>query len=632
MKKHLLAFICLGIFQLGFAQTIQLTQVASGFSSPVDIKHCNDDRLFVVEQSGRIRILPAGSTTALATPFLDISGPVNSGGNEQGLLGLAFSPNYKQDGYFFVNYNTGSGAGGTRISRFSVDPADSNLALVNSEVVLMQFTQPFTNHKGGNMMFGKDGYLYISQGDGGSGGDPGNRAQNKNEYLGKMLRINPMNDSLYTVPATNPFVNDPNAKPEIWAYGLRNAWRCSVDKITGDLWIADVGQDVWEEINFQPANDTGGHNYGWKCYEANVVYSGGCVAPFSSLTFPVFEYAHTTPPSGLGNCSVTGGYVYRGAQFNDLFGKYIFTDYCSGIFWATYPDGSGGFITDSLANLLDAQYGAFGEDQYGELYIAGRGNGRIYSLSETSNCQPVAFLLGQDSISACQPVELKGLAGSGLNYEWYKDGQLLNTGNVPSITASVSGAYQLIVKNGACEDTSAIQVVTINSPSALTSTDTTSIVCITAPAIDLTNKVQPAGGTYSGAGVSGNSFDPAAAGLGNASITYNYTNAGGCSSNYTFSWTVVVCDDINELAGNVYFNVMPNPSNGKFELSVTSDVSRKLQVNVLNNVGQVCYTAPITVTNGGQRIQLDVTGLAQGIYTLQLQSEKGSVVKRIAIN
>lgn len=634
MKYHLLAFLCFGIFTGIIAQvpSIQLTQVASGFDSPVDIRHCNDDRLFVVEQDGRIRIIPAGGSTALATPFLDISGPVNSGGNEQGLLGLAFSPNYAQDGYFFVNYNIGSGAGSTRISRFSVDPADSNLALVNSEVVLMQFTQPFTNHKGGNMMFGKDGYLYISQGDGGSAGDPGNRAQNKNEYLGKMLRINPFNDSLYTVPSTNPFVNEPNTKPEIWAYGLRNAWRCSVDKLTGDLWIADVGQDVWEEINFQAANDTGGHNYGWKCYEASVQYTGSCASPANSLTFPVFEYPHTSPPTGLGNCSVTGGYVYRGTQYNALFGKYIFADYCSGIFWATYPDGQGGFTTDSLANLLDAQYGAFGEDQFGELYVAGRANGRIYKISETGNCQPVAFILGQDSIASCQATTVSALPGEGLTYEWFKDGVQLNTGNVATITASATGNYTLVVRNGACADTSAAQVVTINSPAALTSTDTTTTVCSNAATIDLTNKVQPAGGTYSGNGVSGSSFDAAAAGLGNSTITYTYTNNEGCVSTYNFNWNVVVCNGLNELERSVFFNVMPNPNNGNFELSVTSDVTRTLQINILNLMGQVCYSTPATLSAGGQRLQIDAAGLSQGIYTVQLQSEKGSVVKRIAIN
>lgn len=616
-----------------FAQvpSIQLTQVASGFDSPVDIKHCNDDRLFIVEQDGFIRILPAGSSTALTTPFLDISGPVQSAGNEQGLIGLAFSPNYKQDGYFFVNYTIGSGAGRTRISRFSADPADSNLALVSSEVVLLEFPQPFSNHNGGNMMFGKDGYLYISQGDGGSANDPGNRAQNKNEYLGKMLRINPFNDSLYTVPSTNPFVNDPNAKPEIWSYGLRNAWRCSVDRITGDHWIADVGQNVWEEINFQPANDTGGHNYGWKCYEASVSFDPGC-GTTGGLTYPVFEYPHTSPPSGLGNCSVTGGYVYRGAQFNALFGKYIFADYCSGIFWATQPDGLGGFTTDSLTNLLDAQYGTFGEDQYGELYVGGRANGRIYKISETSNCQPVAFILGPDSISTCQATTVSAVAGEGLTYEWFKDGVQLNTGNVSTIPATLSGSYTLIVRNGACADTSAAQVVTINSPAALTSTDTTTTVCSNASPVDLTNKVQPAGGVYSGSGVSGTSFDPAAAGLGNATITYTYTNNEGCVSTYNFNWNVVVCNGVNELEKSVFFNVVPNPNNGKFELSVTSDISRTLQVNILNQMGQVCYSTPAALNAGGQRLQIDATGLAQGIYTIQLQSERGSLVKRIAVN
>ena len=242
---------------------------ATGLITPVCISNAGDSRLFTVDQHGLIMIVDsAGNVNPI--PFLDIKSHVTYSG-ERGLLGLAFHPRYKTNGYFYVNY-VGVGDS-THISRFSVSTSDPGKADPSTEYKLLTLYQPYTNHKGGDLCFGSDGYLYIGLGDGGGGGDPGNRAQNLSEYLGKILRIDVNSGSPYSIPQTNPFYNNPTARKEIWAYGLRNPWRFSFDRLTGDVWIADVGQDAYEEINFQPAAGTGGQNYGWRCYEGNNAYN-----------------------------------------------------------------------------------------------------------------------------------------------------------------------------------------------------------------------------------------------------------------------------------------------------------------------------------------------------------------------
>ncbi|MBK7148456.1 MAG: PQQ-dependent sugar dehydrogenase [Bacteroidetes bacterium] len=454
MKKFLILLALLPSFFI-HAQNpvINLTQLQTGFDSPVGVMSCGDNRLFILEQDGRIRIM-SKSGVINTTAFLDISGPVQSSGNEQGLLGLAFSPNYKQDGFFYINYIIGNGAGSTRISRFSVNPTDSNLADVNSEVIILEFTQPYTNHNGGNMMFGPDGFLYINQGDGGSGNDPQGNGQNKNTFLGKILRIDVNNQSTYAIPSTNPFVGQANVKEEIWAYGLRNPWRASFDRLTGDMWIGDVGQDAWEEIDFQPASSTGGQNYGWRCREGFHVTpapanTSGC--PSTGFVDPVYE----VPQAGGTSCSITGGYVYRGAQHNSLFGRYLFTDYCSGRFWAIRKTGANTFAFDTLQSFTTFQYTSFGQDNLGELYICYRGststNGRIYKISETSDCKPVAFISFDDSLSGCAPVNISALKGEGLAYQWYNSTGLINGANSPEHAPIQSGYYKVLVSKPGSE-------------------------------------------------------------------------------------------------------------------------------------------------------------------------------------
>ena len=305
--KRLLLFVTCFAFTSIYAQNINLELYGSGFLNPVNVKHAGDDRLFVVERAGYIKILNNDGTIN-TLDFLDIDARVSDNGNEQGLLAMAFHPNYISNGFFYVNYINNSGD--TVISRFT--RSSPGLADPNSEVILLTIDQPFINHNGGDMHFGpNDGYLYFSIGDGGSGGDPGNRAQNLNLLLGKVLRIDVdgTSNGNYGIPASNPFVGNPSALDEIWAYGLRNPWKFSFDRSNGDMWIADVGQTSREEINRVPASSTGGENYGWKCFEGNTVFS--TMTECNTITHqpPVAEYVYGGNPF---RCAITGGYRYRG--------------------------------------------------------------------------------------------------------------------------------------------------------------------------------------------------------------------------------------------------------------------------------------------------------------------------------
>lgn len=372
--KNFTTLICCICFTFSFAQDLELDLFASGFDRPVNIKHAGDDRLFIVEQDGIIKILNADGTTE-STPFLNIDPIVRSTGNEQGLLGLAFHPDYDTNGYFFVNYINNSGD--TVVSRFSRIGISPEIADPNSELVIIEYTQPFSNHNGGELQFGPDGYLYISSGDGGSGGDPQNNSQNLTSLLGKLIRIDVNNSTVanpYAIPADNPFVGNSTALDEIWAYGLRNAWKFSFDSMTNELWIADVGQNAREEINMV-ASTVAGLNYGWRCYEGNSTYNTSGCPSSSTLTFPVAEYAH----SG-GRCSITGGYVYRGSVYPNFNGLYFFADICTQE--VGYLEFIGGNWVSTFENFSGG-FAAFGEDINGELYVSTLG-GNIFKLDDAS--------------------------------------------------------------------------------------------------------------------------------------------------------------------------------------------------------------------------------------------------------
>ncbi|TAN39743.1 MAG: hypothetical protein EPN25_10340 [Nitrospirae bacterium] len=358
---------------------ISLIKAGGGLAQPVHITHAGDKsgRLFAVEQDGRIRIIRAGRL--LAAPFLDISGRVLSGG-EQGLLSVAFPPGFASTGRFYVNY-TRRPDGATVIARYRVT-LDPDIADPSSEEVVLVINQPFANHNGGQMAFGPEGFLYIGMGDGGSGGDPLNNAQNHASLLGKMLRIDVESGAVpYGIPPTNPFVQSPGYRPEIWALGLRNPWRFSFDRQTGDLYIGDVGQNLFEEVDFQPASSTGGENYGWNVMEASQCYQSASCSP-AGLTLPVAQYDHAS-----GDCSVTGGMIYRGQKYPRLRGVYLYGDYCSGRIRGLLADGGSFQNTTLLDSTLSIT--TFGDDESGGLYLADQISGSIYRIIDTVSGIPL---------------------------------------------------------------------------------------------------------------------------------------------------------------------------------------------------------------------------------------------------
>jgi len=356
------------------AVAIEAEPVITGLASPVDITYAGDGsgRLFIVLQGGRIVIFDG--VQILSPPFLDITSLVSSGG-ERGLLSAAFHPSYVGNGFFYVSYTDTAGA--SVIARYSVS-SDPNRADPTSGVILLTIPQPFSNHNGGQLHFGPDGYLYIGIGDGGSGGDPQNNGQDLGTLLGKILRVDVDSGLPFTVPPDNPFVGVVGARDEIWSFGLRNPWRFSFDRMTGDMFIGDVGQNSREEVDFQPANSTGGENYGWRLMEGNSCYNPATNCNNGTLALPILVYDHSV------GCSVTGGYRYRGSENPTLNGLYLYGDFCTGLIWGAQEDGLGGWNTTVL---LDTNFSisTFGEDESGEIYFAhlSATNGAIYQVVQS---------------------------------------------------------------------------------------------------------------------------------------------------------------------------------------------------------------------------------------------------------
>jgi glucose/arabinose dehydrogenase len=413
-----------------FFRVIQRT---GGLSSPIGIANAGDgtNRLFIIEQGGRIRIW--NGTQLLATPFLDIT-PLVLGGGEQGLLGLAFHPNYETNGFFYVNYTCrsaapacsggGFGQADSVLARYQVSASNPNVADPTSARVMTVIDDPFSNHNGGNLMFGPDGFLYIGLGDGGSGGDQCEYAQNLNwdfvstggsctntsranrrTFWGKMLRLdvnqNVNTAPFYGIPATNPYTaaSDPSdlIPDEIWAYGLRNPWRISFDRGTGDLFIGDVGQGSREEIDFQPAGSAGGEDYGWRIMEGSLCFNPSAGCDQSGKVLPVAEYSHSQ------GCSVTGGYIYRGAFYPDMQGRYFYGDFCAGILFSLYDDPVNGWTVTQVADT-PYQISTFGQDEQGELYLTDYGAGTVYQICYGPAADFTVRIAGTSraSFSACQ--------------------------------------------------------------------------------------------------------------------------------------------------------------------------------------------------------------------------------------
>jgi glucose/arabinose dehydrogenase len=350
---------------------VQLQPVLKGLREPLDLRAAPDgsNRLFVAEKGGVIRV--AHGSQLVERPFIDLRGVVGASGSEQGLLGFVFHPQYTENGYFYVNYTDKNGDSVVARYQVSSDPDVADPA--TGSVVLFQ-PQPFPNHNGGNLVFGPDGYLWIGWGDGGSAGDPRRNGQSGGTWLAKMLRIDVDNGSPYAVPPDNPYVGSADILPEIWAFGLRNPFRYSFDAATGDLWIGDVGQGAWEEIDRVAAGSPGGLNFGWNIAEGNHCFnSRSCdLSPFVPA---VAEYDHHA-----GDCAVIGGFVYRGSAFPSLQGVYFYADECSGRVWSLTPDATGAWTSTELLNT-HINISSFGEDQAHELYVTGLNDGTVYRLA-----------------------------------------------------------------------------------------------------------------------------------------------------------------------------------------------------------------------------------------------------------
>ncbi|MBK9272092.1 MAG: PQQ-dependent sugar dehydrogenase [Saprospiraceae bacterium] len=421
---------------------IRLTQVTGNLSLPVYLTHAGDDRIFVIEKQGRIRIIQNG--ILLPDPYLNIVSKVNSRGNEQGLLGMAFHPDYASNGKFYVNYSA-QGAGNTIVAEYLVRPNNPNKADSLSERILINIPQPYGNHNGGCIKFGMDRYLYIGMGDGGSGGDPQNYAQNPKSLLGKMLRIDVDTTVGYKIPPSNPFVGSLSLLPEIWSIGLRNPWRFSFDRLTGDQWIGDVGQGEWEEINFQASNSSGGENYGWRCYEGDATFNLNGCAPRNTYVFPVIAYKGDESVLG---CSVTGGYVYRADSCSYLYGKYIYGDYCSGIVWGLDRQSDTSFNNQRMYTHTRFRLSSFGEDHAGNLYLVDIGtggpNGAIFRISDTCNLS-IREIISNPSCDGKSDgkIEITN-GGSNLKFLWS------NGDSTASIQNLAAGSYSVTVSQGQC--------------------------------------------------------------------------------------------------------------------------------------------------------------------------------------
>ncbi|WP_317896772.1 PQQ-dependent sugar dehydrogenase [Aurantibacillus circumpalustris] len=629
MKKFTyLVILSVLLPKLVFSQAVKIETLSSGLLLPVGIHNTglpNDTRLFVLEKRGRIKIVDRLTGAITPTPFLDIYSrvyPATTAGDERGLLGLAFHPDYVNNGYFYVDYVNTNGK--TVIARYQVSPF-ADTAFKYSEQIIMTIFQPYTNHNGGNLMFGpEDGYLYISMGDGGNGGDPGNRAQNIDSLLGKTLRIdvnNPAAPYYFSAPG-NPFYGSTPGRDEIFDWGLRNHWRCSFDRMKHDMWVADVGQSVVEEINFRPKCDTIGHNYGWRCYEGNSSYNtAGCQSQ-SSYISPIYDYAHS-----LG-CSVTGGYVYRGGQEGALFGKYLFTDYCQGRIWATEPNGTGGWTTSQLPQTtpqINNNYSSWGEDVYGELYLSGVASGKIYKISDTA-CAPTAYINAPDTLYTCagNQVTLEAINGTGLTYGWVVIGSgnwtYTTTQNGRVITAlhnNSPATLYVTVSNGTC---SAVSNTVVVIPQASFS-GLDSVYCNFSLPSNLIGL--PSGGTFGGNGISGNTFNPANASAGTHTITYSFSdspnscnyNSSGCTFNVSKTVMVSPCSGISGPNTLSQVKIFPNPSSGIFTFS---KLEKGVSLEIYDVIGNLIYHRVSTDTV----LELDLNEKTKGVYFYKLSSNK----------
>jgi glucose/arabinose dehydrogenase len=452
MRSKLILVLSLLPFQAA-AQSpvvIELVEWAQGFFNPTDITHAGDDRLFVAQQTGLVMIV-TDSNVVLPVPFLDISTRVIFSA-EQGLLGLTFDPDYANNGYFYVHYVADDSLGHRSVvSRFSVSNGDPDVADPLSEVVLYTWPQNTDQHKGGDLAFAPDGTLFITFGDGSLGGDPNNVAQDLSDPLGSILRIRPEPGGTYSIPPDNPFVGaGGDTLPEIWAYGLRNPFRIAVDPEGGALWIGDVGQSSYEEVNRWPLNDNSGPNFGWRCREGLIAFDTTLCAANTPFVDPIAVEANYL--IGGNWCAVASGRVYRGSLFPRLLGRYLFVDYCSGQVRTLRPDGMGSWIEEVILQSGPVGLVAIDEDVNGELFAISNFVHKVYRIVDPCPVLPDIVVSGDTLITA-----------PGNDHQWYLDGVLITSGTDASIVPAVTGNYWVLVDvgNGCVLSSDTVHVVVL---------------------------------------------------------------------------------------------------------------------------------------------------------------------------
>ncbi|HKR03838.1 MAG TPA: PQQ-dependent sugar dehydrogenase, partial [Bacteroidia bacterium] len=610
-------FNCFFVFSV-YSQ-VSITPFATGLSNITDIKNAGDDRLFIVEAIGRIKIVDRyGNVNPV--PFLNIQPKVVSG-SEQGLLGLAFSPDYKNDGRFYVNY---TGAGGhTHIARYHVSATNPDSADPSSEELLVFIIQPFVNHNGGCLQFGNDGYLYCALGDGGSGGDPLGYGQSRKDTLGNLLRIDVSPANGYAIPASNPFVNDTNSIPMIWSYGLRNPWRFSFDRLTHDLWMGDVGQGTWEEINFQPAQSTGGENYGWRCNEGNHLFNtSGCGAQ-SDYVFPVYEYIHST----ANGCSVTGGYVYRGGKYAAMFGKYFFADWCSGLLQSLKKNTGSGWSHNLEGDFAEYNFGTFGEDRFGELYLGGFTNGIVYKINH-ADCTPTAYISDKDTLYSCgNSVMLSTPLHDSLQYEWLYNEAIVAGENSNELLATQNGWYNVRVTtaDNSCTNISENVYVVLSSTVNIDFTGLPSLICKNYNPAYLTGT--PPGGYFTGDGITGTAFYPGSASIGEHVIAYDYVTDYGCALRKEQMITVTECADDDPVI------IVPNPAANDMNITVVFSLNENemAEISIYDAAGKLCLKENLLTVSGSMQHSFYIGNLTAGVYTFQIKNSKVLIKEKFVI-
>jgi len=590
------------------APKIVLVELASGFNKVTDISSCGDNRLFITEQSGKIWILD-NLFNKSATPYLDITARVNDSGYEQGLLGLVFHPSYNSNGYFYVNYVGGTGNGRTMVTRYKVKPSDPGAADPAVEDTLLRLAQPYSNHNGGDLNFGPDGFLYIGMGDGGLGGDPEDRAQNKKNLFGKILRLNVDEGLPYSIPVSNPFVGNSNYFPEIWALGLRNPWRHSFDRLNGDFWIGDVGQNAWEEVDYQPASSPGGENYGWRCYEGNHNYNTSGCGPISSYDAPVFEYSH---PGGNSR-SITGGYVFRGSKFPGLYGKYICTDFLTGDFYII-EKGAGASFPFVKQSAVQTSISTFGENNEGELFAASSAtNSKIYRVTDGCN----GFKLTRDIQPACDgsngSITLDIIGGTGSKIISWNTGSSSNT-----INGLVPATYRVTVTDQAsCVISDSIVLSSVASVKPAINYNSISYVLSSTAAS--TYAWYKDGAPYLISSVNQDQQTTTATSWGDYYVLTTDNN--GCirsSDTITITLTGIKEDKSNAEA----LSLFPNPVNEKIMISLKY-VSGMKAIQFISADGRTVKNVSIRDAKQ-QVVDLDISDIPAGIYSILVSAVDGN--------